>query len=91
MRVIPVFLRSSYEIKPMKQSFDILMEIYEEEGYSPLKLSIKNESKIEEMLMLTYYLDLVSIELAGLRNVNPLSVEKIARLKSNLKNLNDSS
>lgn len=80
--VIPVFLRSSHEINPMKQRFDILMEIYEEEGYAPIKLSMKNDSKIEEVLMLTYYLDLVSIELAGLRGVNPVSVDKISKLKS---------
>jgi glucose/mannose-6-phosphate isomerase len=83
--VIPVFLRSSHEIDPMKQSFDILMEIYEEEGYAPLKLSLKSDSKLEEMLMLTYYLDLASIELAGLRGVNPISVDKISKLKSRLR------
>ncbi|MFW9893032.1 MAG: bifunctional phosphoglucose/phosphomannose isomerase [Candidatus Thorarchaeota archaeon] len=80
--VIPVFLRSSYETDSMRKSTDNLMQIYEEEGFPLLKLAIRSDSKIEEMLMFTFYLDLVSIELAELRGVNPLSVDKITKLKS---------
>ena len=89
--ILPVFLRSLYEGEKVKQRMDITTTLYEEEGYSPIRLSIGSSNKIEEMLALTYYLDLVSVELAHIRGVNPLSVEKIARLKSNLKNSTESS
>jgi hypothetical protein len=89
--ILPVFLRSSYEGERIKQRMDITTSLYEEEGYSPIRLSMKSSNKTEEMLALTFYLDLVSVELAQVREVNPLSVEKIAKLKSNLKDSNKSS
>ncbi len=89
--ILPVFLRSSYEGERVKQRMDITTTLYEEEGYSPIRLSIGSSNRTEEMLALTYYLDLVSVELAHIREVNPLSVEKIARLKSSLNNSNESS
>jgi len=89
--ILPVFLRSSYEEERIKQRMDITTTLYEEEGYSPIRLSIESSNRTEEMLALTFYLDLVSVELAHIRGVNPLSVEKIAKLKSNLRDLNESS
>jgi len=63
---------------------DITAELYEEEGYSPIRLSMGSSSLIEEMLALTFYLDLVSVELAQIREVNAVSVDRIARLKDEL-------
>ncbi|MGY5855758.1 MAG: bifunctional phosphoglucose/phosphomannose isomerase [Candidatus Thorarchaeota archaeon] len=83
--ILPVFLRSNFEDDRMKQRFDITAQIYEDEGFAPLKLGIKSNSRIEEMLMMTYYLDMVSVELAELRGVNPISVDRIMKLKSSLK------
>ncbi|NHI88759.1 MAG: bifunctional phosphoglucose/phosphomannose isomerase [Candidatus Thorarchaeota archaeon] len=80
----PIFLRSSYEDARIKKRIDITTSLYEEEGFSPVRLSIESSSKIEEMLALTYYLDLVSVELAHIRGVDPLSVERISRLKGEL-------
>jgi glucose/mannose-6-phosphate isomerase len=80
----PIFLRSSYEDPRMKKRIDITTSLYEEEGYSPVRLSMESSSEIEEMLALTYYLDLVSVELAQIRKVDPLSVERISRLKHDL-------
>ena len=80
----PVFLRSSYEGDRIKKRIDITTSLYEEEGFSPVSLSIEGSSEIEEMLAFTYYLDLVSVELAQIRGVDPLSVERISRLKNAL-------
>ena len=85
--ILPVFLRSNFESDRMKQRLDITAKIYEDEGFAPLRLSIKSDSKIEEMLMMTFYLDMVSVELADLRGVNPISVDKIMKLKSSLKQI----
>jgi glucose/mannose-6-phosphate isomerase len=89
--ILPVFLRSSYEEERIKQRMDITTTLYEEEGYSPIRLSIGSSNRTEEMLAMTFFLDLVSVELAHIREVNPLSVEKIAMLKSNLKDMDESS
>jgi len=83
--ILPVFLRSNFESDRIEQRFDVTTQIYEDEGFVPLRLGIKSESKIEEMLMMTFYLDMVSVELADLRGVNPTSVDKIMKLKSSLK------
>jgi glucose/mannose-6-phosphate isomerase len=80
----PIFLRSSYEDDRIRKRVDITTSLYEEEGYSPVSLSIESSSEMEEMLALTYYLDLVSVELAQIRGVDPLSVERISKLKDAL-------
>jgi glucose/mannose-6-phosphate isomerase len=82
--ILPVFLRSAFERKRLKQRFDITTEIYEEEGFTPIKINISSSSRVEEALLLTYFLDLVSVELADIRSVNPISVDKIAKLKLEL-------
>lgn len=83
--VLPVFLRSVFEGERLMQRFDITTEIYEEEGFRPIRISIGSSSRIEEALLMTYYLDMVSVELADLRGVNPISVDRIMKLKSSLK------
>jgi glucose/mannose-6-phosphate isomerase len=83
-RMQPVFLRSSYEDERIRKRMDITTTLYEEEGYSPIRLSIGSSSRTEEMLALTFYLDLVSVELAYIREVDPVSVEKIMKLKKSL-------
>jgi len=82
---IPVFLRSSYESEAITKRMDITASIYEDEGYSPIRLSMRSSSVLEEMLAMTFYLDWVSAELAQLRGVDPVSVERIAKLKDQLK------
>ena len=51
---------------------------------SPLNLKANGNTKLEEMLLLTHFLDMVSVDLAELRDVNPVSVEKIHELKHRL-------
>jgi glucose/mannose-6-phosphate isomerase len=82
--ILPVFLRSSYEDDRINKRMDITTSLYEEDGYSPIRLSIGSSSMIEEMLALTFYLDLVSVELAYIREVDPVSVERISKLKEEL-------
>ena len=83
-KILPIFLRSAYEDKKSKKRMDITTTIYEDEGYSPIRLSIESSNKLEEMLALTFYLDLVSVQLAQIRGVDPTSVERISRLKREL-------
>jgi glucose/mannose-6-phosphate isomerase len=80
----PVFLRSSYEEERIRKRMDITTTLYEEEGYTPIRLSISSSNRTEEMLALTFYLDLVSVELALIREVDPVSVERISKLKKSL-------
>ncbi len=82
--ILPIFLRSSFEDEIIGKRMDLTSSLYEEEGYSPIQLRIKNTSRIEEMLLLTFYLDLVSLELAQIRGANPAIVERINRLKMTL-------
>lgn len=81
---LPIFLRSVFEEDRLNQRFDITTDIYEDEGFTPIRLSIKSSSRIEEALLMTFYLDRVSVELAALREVDPTSVDKITKLKSEL-------
>ena len=83
--IIPIFLRSSYEDNRIRQRLDITASIYENEGYSPIRLSMQSSNIVEEMLAMTFYLDWVSTELAGLRGVDSVSVERISQLKERLK------
>ena len=85
--ILPLLLSSAFLDDRVSKRFDIVSEIYEEDGFIPIRLSMKSDSKIEEMLLMTFYLDMVSIELAVLMGVDPLRVDKISRLKEELGNL----
>ena len=82
--MLPLFLKSAFLDERTAMRFDIVSQIYEDEGFIPIRVSMSSDSKIEEMLLMTLYLDLVSVELAHLRSVDPLTVEKISMLKSQL-------
>jgi glucose/mannose-6-phosphate isomerase len=84
MGVLPIFLRSDHENPRVKARFNATAEIYEDEGVKPIHLWHPNNSKIEEMLVHTFYLDLVSVELANLTGADSVSVERISRLKKML-------
>jgi glucose/mannose-6-phosphate isomerase len=84
LTILPLFLHSAFVEDRVSRRFDIVSEMYEEEGFSPIRLSMKSDSDVTEMLMMTLYLDMVSIELAKLRGVDPLSVDKISKLKDEL-------
>ena len=51
---------------------------------NPVNLEVNGETKLEEMLLLTHFLDMVSVDFADLRKVDPVSVEVIKDLKHRL-------
>ena len=55
-------------------------------GLHPVNLQVKGHSRLEEMLILTHFLDMVSVEFADIRKVDPVSVERIKDLKHRLRN-----
>ncbi|MFW9812090.1 MAG: bifunctional phosphoglucose/phosphomannose isomerase [Candidatus Thorarchaeota archaeon] len=85
--MLPLFLKSVFLDERTSERFDIVSQIYGDEGYIPIRISMRSDTKIEEMLLMTLYLDLVSVELAHLRGVDPLTVEKISMLKNQLDQL----
>ncbi|MHA1135558.1 MAG: bifunctional phosphoglucose/phosphomannose isomerase [Candidatus Thorarchaeota archaeon] len=83
--VMPIFLRSGFESKGLSKRFDATYEIYMDMVLKPVFLEVKGKTKLEEMLLLTHFLDMVSVELADLRKVDPVSVERIKELKHRLR------
>ncbi|MHA1907910.1 MAG: bifunctional phosphoglucose/phosphomannose isomerase [Candidatus Thorarchaeota archaeon] len=84
MGVLPIFIRSDYENPRVSARFNATSEIYEDEGAKPIHLWHPKNTKIEELLIHTFYLDLVSVELAKLTGADSVSVERIERLKRSL-------
>ncbi|MHA1577135.1 MAG: bifunctional phosphoglucose/phosphomannose isomerase [Candidatus Thorarchaeota archaeon] len=83
--VMPVFLRSGLESLEINRRFDVTYDLYVEMGLNPVNLFASGNTRLEEMLLLTHFLDMVSVELAELHDVDPVSVEKIKELKDRLK------
>jgi glucose/mannose-6-phosphate isomerase len=82
--LIPVFLRSENEDTQIRRKLDVMMDLYHEIDLNPIKLDAAGKSKIENMLSLTHYLDMVSIELADKRGVDAVSVKRIEELKKRI-------
>ena len=80
-QIVPIFLRSSFESPEAMNKFEGLYQLLKDEGCVPLQLKVKSKSKLEEVLMLTYYCDIVSLEIAERKKIDPIRVERIARLK----------
>ncbi len=81
MKVQPVFLRSMTESDNLSRRIDATTTIYEEALGECIHLRFDASSEIEEMLQMTYYIDLLSLELATLHSADPVPVERILRLK----------
>jgi len=82
--IMPVFLRSDLESPEISRRFDVTHDIYLEMGLSPVNLLASGKTRLEEMALLTHFLDTVSVELAEIHGVDPVSVEKIKELKDRL-------
>ncbi|RDE13929.1 MAG: bifunctional phosphoglucose/phosphomannose isomerase [Candidatus Thorarchaeota archaeon] len=82
--IVPIFLRSRYEEKRMARRLDAVSEIYSDMGCRPVRVMVDAESSVEEALAMTHYLDTVSVELADIRGVDSLRVDRIADLKARL-------
>ncbi|MHA2432521.1 MAG: bifunctional phosphoglucose/phosphomannose isomerase [Candidatus Thorarchaeota archaeon] len=83
---LPVFLRSREEDKRTQKRIEATIDIFLKNGCSPLNLDLDLPSRIHESLGYTYFLDLVSVELAEILGVDSLRVERIAELKKRLEN-----
>ncbi len=82
--VVPIFLRSGFESIEINRRFDVTHDLYHEMGLGPMNLLASGKTRLEEMLLLTHFLDTVSVELAELCDIDPVSVEKIKELKHRL-------
>lgn len=82
--LVPVLLRSKTESPTTKRRLDIVYDILRETGYDCTVVSASAQTALGEMLEMTYYLDLASVELADLIGVDSLSVPKISSLKKRL-------
>ena len=82
--IIPIFLRSNNEDIQIRRKMDVMTKLYSEIGLNPINLNAAGNSKIENMLSLTHYIDTVSVELAVRRGVDAVSVERIGELKKRL-------
>lgn len=82
--ILPIFLIGKNEHPRIKRRIETTFNIYEKMNVQSLKLQIDCESTIEEMLSMTHYLDMVSVELAEIKGVNPVSVDRITDLKQRL-------
>ncbi|MFX1260783.1 MAG: bifunctional phosphoglucose/phosphomannose isomerase [Promethearchaeota archaeon] len=83
--ISPVFLRSREEDEKARIGIESAAEIFKENGCQPKHLNLGFDSRIEETLGFTMYLDTVSVSLAEILGVDPMSVDRIAMLKKNLK------
>ncbi|MFW9887246.1 MAG: bifunctional phosphoglucose/phosphomannose isomerase [Candidatus Thorarchaeota archaeon] len=79
--ISPVFLRSREEDEKTRIGIESAAAIFEENGCKPEHLNLRFDSRIEEILGFTMYLDFVSVRLAEILGVDPVSVERIAQLK----------
>jgi glucose/mannose-6-phosphate isomerase len=77
----PVFLRSNFEDERIMRRYDATSAIYIKNGAEVIQLKIVTDSRVTETLALTHYLDMTSLELAEMRGVDPLRVDRIAELK----------
>ncbi|PNX51700.1 MAG: hypothetical protein BV458_11140 [Thermoplasmata archaeon M9B2D] len=82
--IIPVFLRSSDEDTRISQKMEVAFDLYNEIGLNPINLHSFGNSKIESMLTLTHYLDMVSVELAEKKGIDAVNVTRIKELKTRL-------
>ncbi|MFX0053701.1 MAG: bifunctional phosphoglucose/phosphomannose isomerase [Promethearchaeota archaeon] len=83
--ISPVFLRSREEDEKTSIGIESAAAIFEENGCHPEQLDLRFDSRIEEALGFTFYLDSVSVKLAEVLGVDPITVGRIAQLKKKLR------
>jgi glucose/mannose-6-phosphate isomerase len=83
---LPVLLRSKEEDKRIQTRFEATIEIFLKNGCNPVNLDLKLPSRIHESLGYAHFLDSMSVELAEIRGVDPMRVERITELKKKLEN-----
>jgi len=81
---LPVLLRSREEDREIKRRFEVTEKIFSENGCDPLNFNLELQSRIQEILGYTFYLDLASCFLADFLGVDAMSGERINQIKSKL-------
>ncbi|NHJ13293.1 MAG: bifunctional phosphoglucose/phosphomannose isomerase [Candidatus Thorarchaeota archaeon] len=79
--IVPVFLRSGTESETISKSFDATSRMLSEVGSPAVELNMKTKDILEEVLSYVFFLDVASVELAGLRGVDAVAVARISQLK----------
>ncbi len=79
--ILPVFLRQEGEAVQVKRQLDAVVDLCNDLNMNPVSLKASGSSIVEKMLILTHYLDMLSVELAELQGVDALGVERITELK----------
>ncbi len=82
--IIPIFLRSCFESVQLHRRLEATIEIYKSYDIPVHQLKFKTDSLIDETLAQIHFLDVLSVKLARQKDVNPASIEVIARLKGML-------
>ncbi len=83
-KVLPVFLRSGWESARIMKRIDETAKIYQKHDITAVQLRVEAHTTVTEAVAMIYYLDKVSVRLAQLLGVDPLSVPMISDLKSRL-------
>lgn len=79
--ILPILLRSRYEDSQTESRFQATAKILRGEGINVETIRANGNSKLEEALLIIQYLDEVSVKLAHIRGVNPMTVPQISLLK----------
>ena len=83
-RFVLIILQSGWEDERLLKRISLTRELLQEEFATVITLQAEGESALARILSLVQYGDYVSCHLAGLRDVDPMPVQRIDRLKSGL-------
>jgi glucose/mannose-6-phosphate isomerase len=83
-RMAAVFLEDCDQHPRERQRFELTAGLVAEEAATVLRLETVGETRVERLLWATLLGDLVSLEMARLRNVDPKSIVAIDRLKEGM-------
>ena len=73
---------SHHDGSAMEKRFAATTRILDDMGFGCISLQAPEDgAPLDQMMALTHFLDMVSLELARLREVDPVGVPKISRLK----------
>lgn len=83
-RMAAVFLEDCDQHPRERQRFELTAELVAEEAATVVRLETVGETRVERLLWATLLGDLVSMEMASLRGVDPAAIVAIDRLKEGM-------
>jgi glucose/mannose-6-phosphate isomerase len=83
-RFVLIILKSGLENRRLRRRVAITRDLLQDEFASVHELTCIGESPLARILSLVHYGDYVSCHLAGLREIDPMPVQRIDQLKSGL-------